>query len=802
MEREIRIGMKWTGFWLLICIVIPAPLCAQIWENKVLIEGRDPVASQNGMAWDENGHLHLILTGDNQYHLWFDGQTWLEDKHYSCDQQTDYSWIAMDRDNLIHGLFRYGSALYYYSITSSGWDAFTLVAWVDDDSNINPLIIDSKGNPHTVYTTNYGFIIHAFYDEDEWKTEMAGCADDGHYEAGFVLDTDDNMHVCFVYNGELTYRKFNGFMWQEDTVLLSAPSKLMMKLDDQGVPHIVYILSDETGDYLGYSTKTGNSWINEIVGVCSNQGSLVLDHNNTPHIICNSDGLRHFYRDNGQWVEDIIDSDNTYQPYVSAGCDPDGILTVCAVNTVGKRVVLFRLIDDTWKGEKILEGGVIGEVVSVMDHHDVIHALVMNSQEDQLEYGTIQDKSWVSETLVTDMAVDARHLSIGVDGNDKVHCCYADPRVNQIIHQQKTQNGWEYEVVSEEAFHWCRMAVANNGDLAVLASSVSELVLFRKVDGTWSITSLRAGEYDAGDVCMDSHDFPHAVFSRPEQSGSYKYHPLYYLYYDDGIWKEELIHSQNAGTGLERTILVMDASDSPRVMQNTRLQGSHYKYDSYTYSTRDDQGWHNVVYSSMVVGSISLGLTPDDKSVMIYNYFLYNHIVCNIESDNGEWIRSIIGDNSEVYDRFNTIMADSTNHFYVLHNYNDALNFAYLPLAETGVTLEMPRNEFSSGKKCYLNAYLRHDESPLLHAPFCVLLEYQQNFWFWPDWQPEFRNVYIDVWRPGTIINIIPWFTWPYYWESDGSAEGLVFWAALLNEDMTEIIGGADGLGRWEFSYY
>ena len=308
------------------------------------------------------------------------------------------------------------------------------------------------------------------------------------------------------------------------------------------------------------------------------------------------------------------------------------------------------------------------------------------------------------------------------------------------------------------------------------------------------------GDYGSVSICMDSKNSPHAIFSRKESTDNTINNVCYYIFQEDGVWKEEKIHSAQIGSGLEPMIIVMDSSDSPRVLM-IYLYQTHYTERAWLYSIRDDQGWHGQLSSySSATYSISLCVNKEDRSFISYDS--WSNLRLQMETESDDWFRSAMGEFNNYTERDMTFMVDSTGRFHLVNNCNDGLNYVYLPLPEAGVRLEMPATTFVRYDECYLNVYMRHDQSPLLHAPFCLLLEYQQNYWFWPDWRSTFCNVYVDVWRPGNAIAIIPPFTWPGVFWSVGSAEGLVFWAALLNEDMTEIIGGTDGLGRWEFSYY
>ena len=112
----------------------------------------------------------------------------------------------------------------------------------------------------------------------------------------------------------------------------------------------------------------------------------------------------------------------------------------------------------------------------------------------------------------------------------------------------------------------------------------------------------------------------------------------------------------------------------------------------------------------------------------------------------------------------------------------------------------MTNHNLTYRSDCHLNAYICNNDPSVLHASLCILLEYQQNYWFWPAWRPSFDAVNISIETPLKAMLPIP----KYYYGGDAEEplEGLTFWGALLNDEMTEIIGGYDGIGKWEFSIY
>lgn len=118
------------------------------------------------------------------------------------------------------------------------------------------------------------------------------------------------------------------------------------------------------------------------------------------------------------------------------------------------------------------------------------------------------------------------------------------------------------------------------------------------------------------------------------------------------------------------------------------------------------------------------------------------------------------------------------------------------PLTGLSVTLEMPNTYFSPGDICWLKAYLENEVEVLTDIPLFVILDVYSNYWFWDSWTQQIDFVVIDVSLGRTEKTIIDTFTWP---DTGGqSMTGLVFWGALTNPEMTEILGEHD---RIEFGY-
>lgn len=81
----------------------------------------------------------------------------------------------------------------------------------------------------------------------------------------------------------------------------------------------------------------------------------------------------------------------------------------------------------------------------------------------------------------------------------------------------------------------------------------------------------------------------------------------------------------------------------------------------------------------------------------------------------------------------------------------------------------------------------------LTAVPTVFALEVYGAFWFWPGWvsydppqSREFDYDLRDINMGSSRVYVVPEFTWP---ETTGSLTGLRFYGALLNSEMSRILG-------------
>ncbi len=112
-----------------------------------------------------------------------------------------------------------------------------------------------------------------------------------------------------------------------------------------------------------------------------------------------------------------------------------------------------------------------------------------------------------------------------------------------------------------------------------------------------------------------------------------------------------------------------------------------------------------------------------------------------------------------------------------------------------GCTIEMPSKMFRAGDTCFCNVIVCNPENDVFtNVPFFMILDVYGLLFF----APEFNDFsyYLEDIHPGeTVFQIIPSFPWP---DSVGEATGLMFYAGMTNESISELFGEID---IWEFGW-
>ncbi len=113
-----------------------------------------------------------------------------------------------------------------------------------------------------------------------------------------------------------------------------------------------------------------------------------------------------------------------------------------------------------------------------------------------------------------------------------------------------------------------------------------------------------------------------------------------------------------------------------------------------------------------------------------------------------------------------------------------------------GCTIEMPSQDMGPGDDCYCDVHVCNPtDETFTDVPIFVILDVYGQYFFAPSFN-EFDHYTQDV-PPGMFtIHVLPLFSWP---PNTGSAEGIVFYAAMTNPEITELFGELD---MFEFGWH
>lgn len=107
----------------------------------------------------------------------------------------------------------------------------------------------------------------------------------------------------------------------------------------------------------------------------------------------------------------------------------------------------------------------------------------------------------------------------------------------------------------------------------------------------------------------------------------------------------------------------------------------------------------------------------------------------------------------------------------------------------------MPSHQYQPGDDCFLTVSICNPDSQAYSGvPVFVILDVYGTHFFAPSFK-KFDWFTVDI-QPGrTEKEILPMFTWP---ADAGSADGIIWYAAMTNQTMTILFGELD---HWEFGW-
>ncbi len=278
------------------------------------------------MVLDDDGHPHVAARGGNQVrYIHWDGAQWVQDDIDGSSYPSGVVSIALDSTGAPH--LAYASedswSLYYARLTATGWDV-ELVLELDDTTFEHSIVVDDQDRPHIAFEDNA--LKYAHFDGAQWQIETI----DQHGQGpSMAVDSDGNIHIShsrrFGGAGHL-YTRQDGAQWITEEVSEERSSSSSMVLDEDNRPHIVTQSQEGQTLWLRYYHFNGMTWtvvdFDELE--YSTAPSIAVDQSASPTIAFrDNDGLHSIRWDGSQWVESVVFSGNVGGRHSIATDDDD-----------------------------------------------------------------------------------------------------------------------------------------------------------------------------------------------------------------------------------------------------------------------------------------------------------------------------------------------------------------------------------------------------------------------------------------------------------------------------------------------
>jgi len=146
-----------------------------------------------------------------------------------------------------------------------------------------------------------------------------------------------------------------------------------------------------------------------------------------------------------------------------------------------------------------------------------------------------------------------------------------------------------------------------------------------------------------------------------------------------------------------------------------------------------------------------------------------------------------------------SLKLDSRDYPVVCHSHWGDLVVSRKIPSTVDLQLSMPDVYFEPGSNFYLDLSVINSGDAMENVPLWCILDIADQFYYWPDWTSEPEFGHIDIPAGETILHLIEPFNWPV--TGDEIIGRNRFYAAILNQDSSEILEISSGVEKWTFNY-
>ncbi|GEM_PF-5454796 len=810
--------LKMIGtLWILTISTIPC--FGANWDTQPVDYGQWFEITSQSMTLDNDGNPHVVYAGDRLYYSRYDGEVWQREIVLASEFRVFCPSIVLDQNANAHivylmetpdsGIYPYGYELWHSRWSGGQWTherisesaiLRNISIALGTNNSIHVAYFSSIGSDHSYLAT----LMYAFESGGGWSTEQIQ-NNLFFSEFSLCIGADSAPHLLYQvasndsYHLRLIVRR-SGSWWQEALIQTNYNWDSDLVIDPEGRFHVAFGKNS-----LWYHTwGSGDSWTSETVSETENLSGIFLSLGSNSRICVGGprasgadSGYMIFTKDGDQWLSESVDPGMAYFPGVAGMYDSNGSLRILGIRNPSGELIAARSEADGWLFEKLDNRGSAGsQLEAAYDAAGHLRIVYTCNGENQLRTAVYDGNHWTHEDLDDRLGMTNK-LGFCIDAMNRSHICYHSSASGTMKYLRQNGEGWDTEIVNSELdCAGISMALQPDQQPAVLYVTNGNLVINRRdAAGQWNEEWISDQAYAATGL-MIRHDGKVMLVFYRRQTTEYWY--IVYAENTSGIWQFTDIASTLSCAA--SCSIRMDSANRPHIAYVTNQRYGCTGYMNYFYhATLMDDGWEadlihagfDDIYRTRWAHVHGMSLDGDGNPSLVYQNDMGAYLVRWMDD---EWSYSWLSDemtptgmaqNREVIDAF---------------SYTDTvLAHSRYRIPRVGVRLEMPGRFFEIYDTCGLMAHICKASGVNEPVRLVVCLEYGGQYWFYPSWTPAFESASMDIDQPLSSIEIIETFDWPY--GIAFHASGLTFWGAMLDQSMTRILGGSEGLGSFTFSF-
>ena len=558
------------------------------WINMTLdgTLGSHNVGTFTSIALDSGNMPHIAYydyTGGDLEYMYNDGNTWVKITAYDTQSVGQHASIVLDSQDNPHFSFynQNFQDLMYTHFNGTDW----ILETVDSAGKVgefSSIALDVDDNPRIVYKertdNNNGHVKHAWKWNDTWNSHEID--EEGEY-GSIVVDSNNRSHFSYydLSDEDLRYLSHSGAHVDviDDRGMRNDFGGLHLKLDSQGIPHIVYQSTDDgfSVNYAKLNVSASTPW----------QNVWDLQEIET--------GISYF----GSWIS--LDLDSQDNPHISYyGGDGSNGLHYATYNGTDWNIEEVG----TWTHNRI------GWYSSIkIDSIDNPHIVFSSYDTAILKYTTIDSNGdWVIETIDSSNN-KKRWISLTLSSSDVPHMCYYNEQINRLSYTYYSGSEWIIDhnvqspniTISGNTGQFCdiEMDQYNDPHISFDYDGATGLGYIKRNSstGVWEgqsiVDSLNGISFTS--LELDSKEQPHIIYHSTTGTDN-----LYYTWFD-----EELGEWRGRDSGLDHTnhyydstnwgrfgVLDLDGNDSAHIGFYDPIKTEVLYYTDNYYPTRDTDG--------------------------------------------------------------------------------------------------------------------------------------------------------------------------------------------------------------------